>query len=84
MRGFRVINEKQRVPGRPRKDKARLTTPAVAARVAQGMPVRRACHEVATETGENPRTIETRYYNDLRKIPAAKERKRRDRGGAQP
>ena len=84
VRGFRVIDEKQRIPGRPRKDKAALSTPAVAARVAQGTPVRKACHEIGIETGENPGTIETRYYNDLRKTSAGKERKRRDRGGAQP
>ena len=84
VRGFRVIDEKQRIPGRPRKDKAPLSTPAVAARVAQGTPVRKACHEIGIETGENPGTIETRYYNDLRENPTAKEPKRRSRGGARP
>jgi hypothetical protein len=81
-RGFRVIDQKLRGRGAPRKDNE--TTSAVAARVAQGMPARTACYEVAAETGKNPGTIETRYYKDLRENPTAKVPKRRSRGGARP
>jgi len=76
-RGFRVIDQKQRGRGAPRKDSAAMENfIAVQAKLAEGMTVVAACN--ALEPGDRKRVASrrTRYYEQRRKLRPAEGRRR--------
>ena len=75
---FRVEDESERGRGRPRKDNARLTYLAIEEKVAQGMPIRTACNELAGGNRKKARSMETRYHEEKARRTGKRQRRARD------
>jgi hypothetical protein len=72
VKGFKVVDTVPRGKGAPRKDYYGLLK-AVKIRTRRGESVRKACRQLSRERagpwlGENPRTLENRYYDELKKL----------------